>query len=180
MFLGTGVILLSVILGIEAQRSVSQKKASWTKSKGKSVIFDCEATGLSSGDYVHWYQKKEGEPFKRVLYISYNAGSTTKDNDHPQNADFSVFLMIEAQSVSQKKASWTKSKGKSVIFDCEATGLSSGNYVHWYQKKEGEPFKRVLYISYDTGSTTKDNDHPQNADFSGEKSGNAYKLKIST
>ncbi|KAG9329118.1 hypothetical protein JZ751_007610, partial [Albula glossodonta] len=89
MFLGTGVILLSVILGIEAQRRVSQKKASWTKSKGKSVIFDCEATGLSSGDYVHWYQKKEGEPFKRVLYISSGTGSTTKDNDHPQNADFS-------------------------------------------------------------------------------------------
>ncbi|KAG9329116.1 hypothetical protein JZ751_007608 [Albula glossodonta] len=92
---------------------------------------------------------------------------------------FAVFLVIEAQSVTQKKASWTKSKGKSVIFDCEATGLSSGDYVHWYQKKEGEPFKRVLYISSGTGSTTKDNDHPQNADFSGGKSGNAYKLKIS-
>ncbi|KAG9329117.1 hypothetical protein JZ751_007609, partial [Albula glossodonta] len=91
---------------------------------------------------------------------------------------FAVFLMIEAQSLSQKKASWTKSNGKSVMFDCEATGLNSDNYVHWYQKKEGEPFKRVLYISSGTGSTTKDNDHPQNADFSGEKSGNAYKLKI--
>ncbi|KAG9355894.1 hypothetical protein JZ751_000738 [Albula glossodonta] len=90
----------------------------------------------------------------------------------------SVCLVTEAQTALQQDAiSLTKSIGKSVIFKCTVTG--SPSYIHWYQKKEGEPFKRVLYISYNTGSTTKDNDHPQNADFSGEKSGGAYKLKIS-
>lgn len=77
----------------------------------------------------------------------------------------------------QDRLSWVKSKGKSVFISCRVTGLSSGNYVHWYQKKDGQPFTRVLYID-SRGVSTADTSHPERSDFSAEKDKDSFSLRI--
>ncbi|XP_064202909.1 immunoglobulin kappa light chain-like isoform X1 [Anguilla rostrata] len=88
MFLGSGIILFSVVIVADAL-SLVQKTISVTATVGDTAVLTCEATGLSSSDYVHWYQKKEGEPFKRVLYIDFG-GRKVHDSTHAQKNSFSV------------------------------------------------------------------------------------------
>ncbi|KAI5627903.1 hypothetical protein C0J50_3169, partial [Silurus asotus] len=61
---------------------------SMTKEKGNSVYIRCEVTGLGT-DYVHWYQKKEDEAFKRILYARKNSKPVPETN-HPDVKDFDV------------------------------------------------------------------------------------------
>ena len=58
------------------------------------------------------------------------------------------------------------------------TGCYSRDYIHWYQKKEGESFKRILYIDMDNGAETKDPDYKDNKNFQAEKKGNEFILKF--
>ena len=57
-------------------------------------------------------------------------------------------------------------------------GTGCWSYIHWYQKKEGESFKRILYIDMDNGAQTKDTDYKDSKDFQAEKKENKYDLKI--
>ena len=57
-------------------------------------------------------------------------------------------------------------------------GTGCYDYIHWYQKKEGESFKRILYIQTDNGAETKDPDYKDNKNFQAEKKENGYDLKI--
>lgn len=77
----------------------------------------------------------------------------------------------------QNRLSWVKSKGKSVFISCRVTDLSFGNYVHWYQKKDGQPFITVLYID-SRGLPTADTSHPERSDFSAEKDKDFFSLRI--
>uniref|UniRef100_A0A8B9GNN4 T cell receptor gamma variable 5 n=1 Tax=Astyanax mexicanus TaxID=7994 RepID=A0A8B9GNN4_ASTMX len=43
-------------------------------------------------NYVHWYQQKDGEALKRILYVNKQATSTVHDPNHPEAKDFSVTL----------------------------------------------------------------------------------------
>ncbi|KAI7809745.1 T-cell receptor gamma [Triplophysa rosa] len=85
-----------------------------------------------------------------------------------------LFLIysVEGLTLEQSKKVWVKSTGKSVSFICKVTGLNSGNYVHWYHKKDGGTLKRFLYIS-ESGSPTI-----EAKEFAAEKNGNSYEIKI--
>lgn len=66
---------------------------------------------------------------------------------------------------------WIKLPTKSVTFKCEVTE-GNPSYVHWYHKKDGGTFNRVLYISKSGVATI------EAKDFKAEKKGNSYELKI--
>ncbi|KAI5104035.1 hypothetical protein C0J45_5661 [Silurus meridionalis] len=59
-----------------------------TKENGKSVYISCEVTGLRT-DYVHWYQKKKDEAFKRILYVK-TSSKPVPETNHPDAKDFDV------------------------------------------------------------------------------------------
>ncbi|KAJ8272919.1 hypothetical protein GJAV_G00094980 [Gymnothorax javanicus] len=71
MPLGFGVFLFSVFIVADAQLSLLQRDLSLTRREDGTAIISCEVSGLGSNNYVHWYQKKDEEPFRRLLYISY-------------------------------------------------------------------------------------------------------------
>jgi len=55
-----------------------QQKISSTKSKDKTVVIDCRFPS-NCNSYIHWYQLKEGQTLKRILYSSIADGSTYND-----------------------------------------------------------------------------------------------------
>lgn len=55
-----------------------QQKISLTKAVEKLAIIDCQLQ-VSCWDYIHWYQQKDGENLKRILYTDINDGSTKND-----------------------------------------------------------------------------------------------------
>ncbi|XP_072544732.1 immunoglobulin kappa light chain-like, partial [Salminus brasiliensis] len=71
-------------------QTVQQTELSWTKPEGKSAYITCRVTGLSGGSYVHWYQQKDGEALKRILYVKKDGSSFVRDLNHPDREDFSV------------------------------------------------------------------------------------------
>lgn len=81
---------------------------------------------------------------------------------------------MESLSLKQSQKVLVKQKGKSVSFKCEVTGLGSGNFVHWYHKKDRGTFKRLLYISH-SGTATSDA-----KEFVSEKIGDSYGIKLKT
>uniref|UniRef100_A0A671QLN2 T cell receptor gamma variable 5 n=1 Tax=Sinocyclocheilus anshuiensis TaxID=1608454 RepID=A0A671QLN2_9TELE len=86
-----------------------------------------------------------------------------------------VLIMIHgvgSLSLKQPQKVLVKQKGKSVSFKCEVKDLGSSNYVHWYHKKDGETFKRLLYISH-SGIATN-----EAKDIVSEKNGNSYGIKL--
>lgn len=86
------------------------------------------------------------------------------------------FSVAGAVELSQKIISVTAPVGKEVSIHC--THGSGCNYaIHWYQKKEGESFKRILYIKISDGAKTND---PGYSEFQAEKKGNEFTLKIPT
>nr|XP_055057901.1 immunoglobulin kappa light chain-like isoform X2 [Misgurnus anguillicaudatus] len=48
------------------------------KAKDKTVIIDCQFPS-NCLSYIHWYQQKEGETLKRILYSSISGGTAIKD-----------------------------------------------------------------------------------------------------
>lgn len=55
-----------------------QQKISSTKSKDKTVVIDCNFPSDCSS-YIHWYQLKEGQTLKRILYASIADGTLYSD-----------------------------------------------------------------------------------------------------
>uniref|UniRef100_A0A3B3U4P4 Immunoglobulin V-set domain-containing protein n=1 Tax=Poecilia latipinna TaxID=48699 RepID=A0A3B3U4P4_9TELE len=68
----------------------------------------------------------------------------------------------------------TRRSGQSVSISC-GTG-QCGTYVAWYQKKDTETFRAILYIT--SGGSPSKFSHPQQDDFSAERNQNSCKLKI--
>ncbi|KAI4883797.1 hypothetical protein NFI96_031425, partial [Prochilodus magdalenae] len=203
------IILFSLtpvaVLGL----TVEQSELSWTKLVGKRVFISCKVTGLSTSDYVHWYQQKDGEALKRILYIKQDGSGLTHDSDHPQARDFNVRVDKRSNSydlkvdelktshtavyycacwesgtvtviihilyknsdiavlgltVNQPELLWMKQKGKRAYISCTVTDLTT-SYVHWYQQKDGEALKRILYVNKEATSIAHNSDHPEAKDF---------------
>uniref|UniRef100_A0AAZ3QD76 Ig-like domain-containing protein n=1 Tax=Oncorhynchus tshawytscha TaxID=74940 RepID=A0AAZ3QD76_ONCTS len=97
-----------------------------------------------------------------------------------------VFLVIHfcftvaasGQQLQQDQILKTRKEKQSVSFSCKVTGSCFGNTVHWYQKGEGKPFSQILYKVLNTNSFTRDNTHPQTADFSAMGKSDSSELKI--
>ncbi|KAK1787174.1 hypothetical protein P4O66_017039 [Electrophorus voltai] len=126
----TVLISLSVVavLGV----TVEQNVLSLTKAKGKSAFISCKVTGLSSNNYLHWYQKKDNEPFKRILYVNHGGGTFTADANHPERRDFSVARGSYDLKVGPLKMS------HSAIYYCaywDTSSHSDSNYSHPFVSK---------------------------------------------
>lgn len=93
---------------------------------------------------------------------------------------FSLFYFTEVVlglTLEQTHISMTKEVRKSVYISCKATGLSSSNYVHWYQQKDSEALRRILYVISGRQDPIYDN-HPEANDFKVRKQSDNYELKI--
>ncbi|KAK9979293.1 hypothetical protein ABG768_012729 [Culter alburnus] len=111
MFLYIYIFLLlkmPAVLGV----SVDQGPKAVAKAEGKTVYLPCKATGLSSSDYIHWYQIKDGKAPSRLLYISKDGG-VTRDSNNPQASDFTV----DKTKLYNLKLSDTK-KSHSAVYFC--------------------------------------------------------------
>uniref|UniRef100_A0A8C1WB11 Ig-like domain-containing protein n=1 Tax=Cyprinus carpio TaxID=7962 RepID=A0A8C1WB11_CYPCA len=87
---------------------------------------------------------------------------------------FLLFILLISVEL-QQKISLTKAVEKLAIIDCQLQ-VSCWNYIHWYQQKDGETLKRILYADINDGST-KGNDAGD--EFKSEKKGsNHFALKI--
>ncbi|XP_076828206.1 uncharacterized protein LOC143474584 [Brachyhypopomus gauderio] len=221
------MVLLSLthagVLGL----TVDQSELSLTKEAGKSAFISCTVTDLSDSNYVHWYQHKDGEVFKRILYVNKGGNIVTPDPNHPEGRDFTVksnkqkgsyVLKVDTVkkshsavyycacwdtsshsdrndsrpvqkpsrvlglTVDQSELSLTKEAGKSAFISCKVTDLSDSNYVHWYQHKDGEAFKRILYVNAEGNSITPDPNHPEANEFTVkiDKKKGYYDLKVKT
>ncbi|KAI5104037.1 hypothetical protein C0J45_5663, partial [Silurus meridionalis] len=96
------------ILGV----TLEQKDLSLTKDLDKSVTISCHVTGLTT-EYVHWYQKKEGDALRRIIYVK-TGSSAVPDNSHPEAKDFSV--RIQSDNYDLKIARLKKSH--SAVYYC--------------------------------------------------------------
>ncbi|XP_055741970.1 immunoglobulin lambda-1 light chain-like [Salvelinus fontinalis] len=88
-------------LAASGQR-LQQDQISKTRREKKSVSFGCKVTGSCWGNLVHWYQKKEGEPFTWILYFNSGDNSDSSATTHPQRADFSVWRESESDAIELK------------------------------------------------------------------------------
>ncbi|ROL44575.1 Immunoglobulin lambda variable 1-36 [Anabarilius grahami] len=191
----------TAVLGV----TLEQGQQTLVKAVGKTSYLPCKVTDLQSWNYIHWYQKRKGEAPSRLLYIS-AGGSFTHDPNNPQANDFTVDRTqlynlklsntkpihaavyycaywdtsnhtVLGVSVDQGSKAVAKAEGKTVNLPCKATDLSSSDYIHWYQIKDGKAPSRLLYISKD-GAVTRDSNNPQASDFTVDKT-KLYNLKLS-
>ncbi|KAG7329929.1 hypothetical protein KOW79_006151 [Hemibagrus wyckioides] len=202
MFIAIYAVLFSSAIEAVLGVTLEQKDLSLTKGEGKTVFISCKVTGLST-DYVHWYQKKDGEALTRILYVK-SGGSPVPDANFKEAKDFSVRIQADnydlkianlkkshsavyycaswekavlGVTLEQKDLSLTKGEGKTVFISCKVTGLDSDNYVHWYQKKDGEALTRILYVK-SGGSLIPDANFKEAKDFSLRIQADNYDLKI--
>uniref|UniRef100_A0A4W6CLT6 Ig-like domain-containing protein n=1 Tax=Lates calcarifer TaxID=8187 RepID=A0A4W6CLT6_LATCA len=83
-----------------------------------------------------------------------------------------------AADLVQDQLSLTRRVGQSVSFSC-GTEECGGGTVYWYQKKDKETFKAILYI-YPGDTPEKPYNHPQENDFTAEGTQSSSELKIET
>ncbi|XP_074545356.1 immunoglobulin lambda-1 light chain-like [Halichoeres trimaculatus] len=87
-------------------------------------------------------------------------------------------LLTMAEDLIQEDLTLTRRVGDKVSFSCGQTHGCSLDYVFWYQKKEKETFKMILYIDKSNGNIGKGYGHPQKDDFSAVNKGNGCELQI--
>lgn len=92
------MLITGAVLGLKLE----QKDLSITKDADKTVHISCKVTGLNT-DYVHWYQKKDGEEaFKRILYVK-KGSPHVPDNTHPDAKDFKVRTLSDNYDLKIEK-----------------------------------------------------------------------------
>ncbi|KAK2860749.1 hypothetical protein Q7C36_004915 [Tachysurus vachellii] len=119
MFIAIYAVFFSLVTEAVLGVTLEQKDLFMTKGEDKTVYISCKVTGLSS-DYVHWYQKKDGEALTRILYIK-RGSSLVQDPNHPEAKDFSV--RIQSDNYELKIASLKKSH--SAVYYCASWDYSS-------------------------------------------------------
>ncbi|XP_042285196.1 immunoglobulin lambda-1 light chain-like [Thunnus maccoyii] len=89
-------------------------------------------------------------------------------------------LVAMAADLIQDDLTLTRRVGETVSFSCGGTDqcYSGAPYVFWYQKKDKETFRRILYINKNTGDIGRSYNHPQQDDFSPVNKENGCELKI--
>lgn len=97
-----------------------QQKISSTKSVGKTVVLDCNFPS-DCREYIHWYQLREGQPLRRILYSSITGGATNND------AGFESFKIDRKRSNLALKIPELKEE-HSAVYYC-ACWISGGTVV---------------------------------------------------
>ncbi|KAL3989067.1 hypothetical protein ACER0C_013385 [Sarotherodon galilaeus] len=90
----------------------------------------------------------------------------------------SALVTMAAEQLIQDDLTLTRRVGESVSFSCGGTEQCDEDYIFWYQKKEKETFRVILYIDKSSGYIEKGYGHPQENDFSAENKENSCELKI--
>uniref|UniRef100_A0A096LTU9 Ig-like domain-containing protein n=1 Tax=Poecilia formosa TaxID=48698 RepID=A0A096LTU9_POEFO len=86
-------------------------------------------------------------------------------------------LAAMATQLVQDDLTLTRRSGQNVSFSCGGTEQCHTSYsVHWFQKKDTEPFKAILTIK--SGTKPSYFNHPQKNDFSAERNQGDCFLKI--
>ncbi|KAJ8389215.1 hypothetical protein AAFF_G00122350 [Aldrovandia affinis] len=80
MAFASGKVVLLLLPVVMAADTLLQNTLSVTKREGKTAVITCEHKG-GCREYIHWYQKKEKEAFKRILYMALSGGTPIKDKD---------------------------------------------------------------------------------------------------
>ncbi|KAG9273971.1 hypothetical protein AMEX_G10764 [Astyanax mexicanus] len=114
------------VLGV----TVHQEQFFWMKEEDKSVFIKCRVNDVTT-DYVHWYQQKDGEALRRVLYVN-TAGSIVPDPNHPDAREFTVARGTYNLRVPRLK------KSHSAVYYCaswERSSHSDSNHSHPVQKR---------------------------------------------
>ncbi|XP_044225132.1 uncharacterized protein LOC122994484 [Thunnus albacares] len=88
-------------------------------------------------------------------------------------------LVAMAADLIQDDLTLTRRAGETVSFSCGGTD-QCGTNVYWYQKKDTETFRRILYINKNTGVIGGSYNHPQKDDFSPVNKGKGCEVKIQT
>ncbi|XP_036938927.1 uncharacterized protein LOC119010675 [Acanthopagrus latus] len=90
-------------------------------------------------------------------------------------------LVAMAAQLIQDDLTLTRRVDGDVSFSCRGTDqCDSSYYSYWYQKKDTETFKRILYFDHDNCNIGGRFDHPQKNDFSVVNNQNGCELKIQT
>lgn len=77
-------------------------------------------------------------------------------------------------SISQDRLSFIRRPNRTVHISCRLSGVPLENaIVHWYQQKEGEPLRRILY-----GSTKNSKDNKLNPRMEAYRKGGTFNLII--
>ncbi|XP_060788351.1 uncharacterized protein LOC132893336 [Neoarius graeffei] len=123
MFIAIYAVLFSLATEAVLGLTVEQKELSMTKEEGKSVYISCKVTGLATNNYLHWYQKKDGEGLRRILYVG-SGSKPVLDNNHPEAKDFDVRIQSDnyALKIAELKTSHT------AVYYC-ASWDGSGDWV---------------------------------------------------
>uniref|UniRef100_A0A3B4D4I9 Immunoglobulin V-set domain-containing protein n=1 Tax=Pygocentrus nattereri TaxID=42514 RepID=A0A3B4D4I9_PYGNA len=97
--------LMFITVGVLGQ-TVEQPELSWIKSQNKRARISCIVTGLQSDNYVHWYQQKDGEALKRILYVN-KGGTSPVYNDNVREAKDFTLELLGASCCLWKNESWS-------------------------------------------------------------------------
>uniref|UniRef100_A0A3P9JK20 Ig-like domain-containing protein n=1 Tax=Oryzias latipes TaxID=8090 RepID=A0A3P9JK20_ORYLA len=87
-------------------------------------------------------------------------------------------LVATAAELIQEDLTLTRRVGESVSFSCGGTQECYDEYRFWYQKKENETFRVILWFRESDGEIYKGYGHPQQDDFTAEKKQSGCELKI--
>ncbi|CAB1321476.1 unnamed protein product, partial [Coregonus sp. 'balchen'] len=85
-----------------------------------------------------------------------------------------LVAVAEAVNLHQEQLTVTKATDKSAVIECIATGLSTSN-IHWYQQRDGEALRRILFMHKGGGKPTKD---PGFEDYRAEKADSSDKFTL--
>uniref|UniRef100_A0A672N2B4 Ig-like domain-containing protein n=1 Tax=Sinocyclocheilus grahami TaxID=75366 RepID=A0A672N2B4_SINGR len=95
--------------------------------------------------------------------------------DSQKCLDMSLMSLLDGAVALQQKISLTKAEEKLAIIDCHLH-ISCWDYIHWYQQKDRETLKRILYADINDGSAK--NDVGFESIKSEKKASNHFVLKI--
>ncbi|XP_051990904.1 uncharacterized protein LOC127649712 [Xyrauchen texanus] len=104
-----------------------QQKISVTKSVEKLAIIDCHYLS-DCWSYIHWYQQKEGETLKRILYSKLSDGTTHND------AGFESYKSEKKESNHFVLRITNLKKEHSAVYYCACWSSVNTVYIYWIKK----------------------------------------------
>ncbi|XP_075898700.1 uncharacterized protein LOC142899120 [Nelusetta ayraudi] len=159
-----------------------------SSAPGGTVTIPCRTSqSVYSGNYLHWYQQRDGEAPKLLIYETSNRYSGTPDRftGSGSNTDFTLTIsgvqtedaaVYYCQSFHVINSQWVfthSAPGGTVTIPCRTSHrVNDGEDLHWYQQRDGETPKLLIYTTSTRESGTPDR-------FTGSGSNSDFTLTIS-
>ncbi|XP_052494364.1 uncharacterized protein LOC128046295 [Budorcas taxicolor] len=103
----------------DIKMKISQHQLSSTRRPDRTVHISCKLSGVPlENAIVHWYQEKEGEPLKRILYGSANSYKLDKPNSRLEmdNRKNGIFYLIINNVVKSDEATYYCARWDLTVF----------------------------------------------------------------